>query len=312
MIFDLNDEDRLRGLQSEALRAELAGEMLRFLVEEGERETPIEGLSLIRRDHPTEATAYLYEPSLAVIVSGGKRVVLGETTWLYDASRFLLTSVELPTITSVVKATPQAPYLSLLLRLDLATVRQVMADIHSHEGAPRDGEPGMATGPATVELFDAVKRLVTLLDRPQDMRYIGALILREILYRVLTSPAGARLRQIVQLDTPNNRTAGAISWLREHFAQPLRIETLADVAGMGASTLHHQFRLLTSMSPLQYQKQLRLHEARRLLLMEGIDATSAALRVGYESATQFNREYRREFGEPPMRDVKRLRTGLPA
>ncbi len=242
-----------------------------------------------------------------MILQGSKRVVLGDATYLYDESRFLLTAVNLPTITQVLMATPKEPYISILLKLDLVAAKQMIADVDLTERDAAAGGTGMATGPATVALFSALTRLIELLDTPRDIPILGDLIQREFLYRVLTSPAGARLRQIVRLGTQGDRIARAIDWLRDNYARPLRIEELADVSGMGVSTLHHHFRLLTAMSPLQFQKHLRLHEARRLMLSEELDAGNASLRVGYESPTQFNREYRRLFGTPPMRDVKVLR-----
>jgi AraC-like DNA-binding protein len=243
-----------------------------------------------------------------MIIRGKKRVQLGGTTYIYDESRFLLTAVNLPTVTEVLEASQEAPYISLLMKLDLQAARQMIADVDTREANAPVGGSAMATGPATIELFDVIKRLVDLLDKPKDLPYLGALIQREILYRILTSSAGARFRETILLGTQSQRTAKAIAWLRENYTHPLRIEDLAELAGMGVSTLHHHFRAMTSMSPLQYQKHLRLLEARRILLGENVDAATAAFRVGYESVTQFNREYRRMFGAPPIRDVTPLRT----
>jgi AraC-like DNA-binding protein len=206
------------------------------------------------------------------------------------------------------QASHEAPYISLLMRLDLQAARQMIADVDAHPRSEPPNGTAMATGPAVLELFDAIARLVDLLDKPKDLQHLGAPIQREIIYRILTSSAGARFRESVLLGTQSQRTARAIAWLRENFTQPLRVEQLADLAGMGVSTLHHHFREMTAMSPLQYQKQLRLHEARRMLLGENLDAATAAVRVGYESASQFNREYRRMFGAPPIRDVAPLRS----
>jgi AraC-like DNA-binding protein len=166
----------------------------------------------------------------------------------------------------------------------------------------------MATGETTAELFSACCRLVELLDHPQDIPFLSGLIQREIIYRILHAPAGGRLRAIATLGDQSNRTAKVIAWIRSNYAKPLRVEDLAQTAGMGVSTLHHHFRALTAMSPLQYQKQLRLQAARGRMLMDGLDAASAAFEVGYESASQFNREYSRFFGQPPMRDIRTLRS----
>ena len=173
--------------------------------------------------------------------------------------------------------------------------------------------PAMATGETTAELLDACCRLVGLLDKPEDIPFLSGLIQREIIYRILQAPAGARLRAIATLGDQSHRTAKAIAWIRTNYAKPLRVEELAQLAGMGVSTLHNHFRALTAMSPLQYQKQMRLQTARGRMLMDGLDAASAAFEVGYESASQFNREYSRLFGQPPMRDIRTLRpTSAPA
>lgn len=307
VVHGVSDADRRRRSETAPLRAELAQRVAAFVGDGEERATTVPGLSFARVSAPTPPTSYLYDPSISMIIRGRKRVQLGDVTYVYDESRFLLTAVNLPTVTEVLEASRDAPYVSLLMRLDLNAARQMLADVDlSDADAPVEGR-AMATGPATIELFDAMKRLVDLLDKPRDLPHLGALIQREIIYRILTSPAGARFRETVLLGTQSQRTARAIAWLREHFTQRLRIEDLADVAGMGVSTLHHHFRTMASMSPLQYQKRLRLHEARRLLLSEDMDAGTAAIRVGYESATQFNREYRRLFGAPPIRDVAPLR-----
>lgn len=310
MIFEPDATDQRRREETEALRATLAPRIAAFVGDDGVRATPLPDLSFALRRAPTPPSSYLYEPCVSLIVQGKKRVQLGGNTYLYDESRFLLTAVNLPTTTEVLAASPEVPYISLLLRLDIQAARQTIADMDMDmrgSNGPASG-PAMATGPATIELFDAIRRLIDLLDTPKNLPHLGALIQREIIYRILTSSAGARFRETVLLGTQSQRTARAITWLRENFAQPLRIEELANRAGMGVSTLHHHFRAMTAMSPLQYQKRLRLHEARRILLGENVDALTAALRVGYESASQFNREYRRLFGAPPIRDVTPLRT----
>ncbi len=307
MLFRSDEEDGRRRAETATIRAGLAITIARLLDDRNDLETAIPGLALVRRTSVAPPDSYLYEPSLAMIVQGSKRVVLGDATYLYDESRFLLTAVNLPTITQVLKATPEEPYISTVLKLDLMAAKQMIADMDLADPDAGAAGAGMATGPATVALFSALARLVDLLETPKDIPILGGLVQRELLYRVLTSPAGARLRQIVRLGTQGNRIACAIDWLRDNYVRPLRVEELAEISGMGVSTLHHHFRLLTAMSPLQFQKHLRLHEARRLMLRDELDAGNASLRVGYESATQFNREYRRLFGAPPMRDVKALR-----
>ena len=207
----------------------------------------------------------------------------------------------------IIEASEHVPMLSMFLRLDMPTVREVL----SHEDLPEPATSvklrGIAVGETTVGLLGACSRLIDLLDTPEDIPFLGHLIQREILYRILRTPQGERLRAIATTGDLSHRTARAIAWLRANYAKPLHIEDLATTARMGVSTLHHQFRALTAMSPLQYQKRLRLQMARQRMLMDGMDATSAAYEVGYESVSQFNREYSRFFGQPPMRDIKTLR-----
>ncbi len=249
-----------------------------------------------------------YEPSLAVVAQGRKRVTLGHTTFIFDKSRFLLTSLDLPIIGQVIEASEQEPFLCLMLKLEMPLVRELL----SREEIPLpevvEDSPAMATGDITTELLDACCRLMDLVNSPQDIPFLSGLIQREIIYRILQAPAGARLRAIATLGDQSQRTAKAIAWIRANFTKPLRVEELAQVAGMGVSTLHNHFRALTAMSPLQYQKQLRLQAARGRMLTDGLDAASAAFEVGYESSTQFNREYSRFFGQPPMRDIRTLRS----
>ena len=249
-----------------------------------------------------------YEPSVTVMAQGRKRVDLGRTTFIYDASRFLLTSVDLPVVAWVIEASEEVPCLALVLKLEIPVVRELLSrgEVQVPE-APRDS-PAMATGETTVELLGACCRLMDLLDTPQDIPFLSGLIQREIIYRILRSAEGARLRAIATLGEQSHRTAKAIAWIRANYARPLRVDDLAEIAGMGVSTLHHHFRALTAMSPLQYQKQLRLQAARERMLMDGLDAASAAFEVGYESASQFNREYSRFFGQSPMRDIRTLRS----
>lgn len=309
MEYRTTEEDEARRRETLAIRTGLAETILGLLGDREDLDAPELGLTLIKRTGPTAPTPYQYEPSLAMIVKGRKRVILGDSTYWYDESQFLLTAVNLPTITQVLEASPDDPYISIIWKLDLSAAKRLIAEIDAEEPSPGSA-PGsaMAVGPATGPLYDALSRLIALLATPGDAPILGDLVQREMLYRVLTGSAGARLRQIVRIGTRSNRVARAVLWLRENYRSPLRVEDLARVSGMGVSTLHHHFRVMTSMSPLQFQKHLRLHEARRLLLAEEIDAGTAALQVGYESATQFNREYRRLFGAPPMRDVKSLRS----
>jgi AraC-like DNA-binding protein len=290
------------------LRTELAHKIASFIGSAEKRVTEIPGLLLSRRTAPTTPASATYEPSLAVVAQGRKRATLGGTTFIFDPSRYLLTSLDLPVICNVIEASEAVPYLCFVLKLEIPVVRELLGreEILAPEGA--SDSPAMATGETTPELLDACCRLMDLLNIPQDIPFLSGLIQREIIYRILRGPEGARLRAIATLGDQSQRTAKAIAWIKENYAKPLRVEDLAEIAGMGISTLHHHFRTLTAMSPLQYQKQLRLQIARGRMLVGGLDAASAAFEVGYESASQFNREYSRFFGQPPMRDIRTLRS----
>jgi AraC-like DNA-binding protein len=290
------------------LRAALARKIASFIGSAEKRITDVPGLLLTRRTATTAPASATYEPSLAVVAQGRKRATLGGTTFIFDQSRYLLTSLDLPVICNVIEASEAVPYLCFVLKLEIPVVRELLSreEIQGPEAA--SDSPAMATGETTAELLDACCRLVDLLNTPQDIPFLSGLIQREIIYRILRGPEGTRLRAIATLGDQSQRTAKAIAWVRANYAKPLRVEDLAKISGMGVSTLHHHFRVLTAMSPLQYQKQLRLHAARERMLMDGLDAASAAFEVGYESASQFNREYSRFFGQPPMRDIRTLRS----
>ncbi|MFZ0886128.1 MAG: AraC family transcriptional regulator [Candidatus Acidiferrales bacterium] len=289
------------------MRKDLARKIA-FFVGSGERVvTEVPGLTLSRRTAPTAPGLATYEPSLAVVAQGRKQAVLAGTTFIFDESRYLLTSLDLPVVCNVIKASEEVPYLSMVLKLEMPIVRELLAREEIQAPEEIADKPAMSTPEATAELLDACCRLVDLLNMPQDIPFLSGLIQREIIYRILRGPEGARLRGIATLGEQSHRTAKAAAWVRANYAKPLRLDELAKIAGMGVSTLHHHFRALTAMSPLQYQKQHRLHAARERMLIDGLDAASAAFEVGYESASQFNREYSRFFGQPPMRDVRNLR-----
>jgi len=289
------------------LRAEIARKIAAHARTAGEYATAIPGLTLYRRTTTTECYPATYEPSLNVFVQGKKRITLGGTTYMCDGSTFLLSSLDLPVVSQIVEASDEVPLLSFLLKLDMAAVREILnhAEFQTRNGSA--DARGIAVGKTTVDLLKPCSRLLDLLDASEDIPFLATLIQREIVYRLLRGPQGARLRAIATLGDQSQRTAKAIAWLRANYSKPLRLEELAEVARMGMSTLHHHFRALTTMSPLQYQKQLRLGAARERMLNAGLDAASAAFEVGYESPSQFNREYKRFFGQPPIRDIKTRR-----
>jgi AraC-like DNA-binding protein len=289
------------------LRQELRRKIAAHAPNAGAHATAILGLTLYRRTAPSPCYPAMYEPSLNVFVQGRKRIALAGTTYLCDESTFVLSSIDVPIVSQIVAASEDVPLLSLLLKLDMAVVRQILSQEEFH--APDGSSParGIAIGKTTVDLLKPCCRLLDLLEAPEDIPFLSNLIQREIVYRLLRGPHGERLRAIATLGDQSHRTAKAIAWVRANYTKPLRVEELAEVARMGMSTLHHHFRALTALSPLQYQKQLRLVAARERMLGEGLDAASAAFEVGYESASQFNREYKRFFGQPPMRDINARR-----
>ena len=268
-----------------SLLAEVAGRIAAFVGSAENRATGVPGLTLHRRITATAPCSMTYQPSVTVMAQGRKRVDVGSTSFTYGPSQFLLTAVDLPVISRIVEASEDRPCLALSLKIEMPVVRELLSreEIHLID-APSDS-------PA-----------------PQDAPFLGSLIQREIIYRLLRSDEGARLRSIATLGEQSHRTAKAIAWITANYAKPFRVEDLAEIAGMGVSTLHHYFRVLTSMSPLQYQKQVRLQAARARMLTNDLDAATAAFEVGYESASQFNREYSRFFGQPPLRDIKGLRS----
>jgi AraC-like DNA-binding protein len=280
---------------------DLAAAIARQAEADGVYETAVPALRLSRFSAPSDLVALVYEPSLCLVAQGAKEVILEGEAYRLDPARSLLVSVDLPVSARVIEASARRPYLAVRLALDTSVVREFLAD-----GTAAPPARAIALTPVEPPLLDAVGRLVALLDSPQDAGPLAPLVLREIIYRVLTGPQGSRLRQIAAAGAPAHRIARAVRWLKDHFAEQLRIEAIAVQVGMSPSAFYQHFKGVTALSPLQYQKRLRLQEARRLMLAEGLDAAAAAFRVGYESASQFGREYRRLYGAPPRRDVATL------
>ncbi len=304
------------------MRRALARKFSAHTHSEGDHPTAISGLSLFRHTAPSACYATTCVPSLSIFVQGRKLINLGGTEYLCDGSSFLISSIEAPIQSQIVEASEAVPQLAMRLLLDMTAVQEIMSreDLPEPEARTAFGTGcarlekrssqgcGLAVGETTVGLLAATTRLLELLDSPEDIPFLAPLVQREIAYRILRTPQGERLRAIATRGDLSNRTVRAIAWLRANYTKPLRMEELAGIARMGVSTLHHQFRALTAMSPLQYQKQLRLQAARQQMLSNGTDATHAAYEVGYESVSQFSREYSRFFGQPPMRDVRSLRS----
>ncbi|RDI03570.1 AraC family transcriptional regulator [Caldimonas thermodepolymerans] len=296
--------ERVRDLQASLVRLAMRHTLDREVVA-----TDIPGLFLFRQDAPTRPINCMYEPGVALVLQGAKRVLLGDECYDYRAHQFVITSLDLPALSQVVEASPERPCLGMRLGLDLRSVAEMVLDSRQvQQRTQQPGGRGLEVGHADAALLDAFHRLLSLLDAPQDIAVMAPLVQREIIYRLLMSDQGARLRHIASAGSHGHRVARAIDWIKAHYAEPLRVQELAARVQMSVSSFHLHFRQLTSMSPLQYQKWLRLNEARRLMLVEGRDASTAAARVGYESPSQFSREYKRLFGVPPRRDMESLRS----
>lgn len=265
--------------------------------------TPLPGLTVCSVTAPVPAATYLGEPGLCLCIRGARRIVLGAREVVQDNGQLFLSAVGMPVEVAIADASPEEPYVALQLALDLEAARSVIAEMDPIGAA--DEDECIATSPVGTALLEAAVRLVMLLeDGPAQAPVLPSLRQRELLYQVLAGEAGARLRAVVRTATEHRGIVRAVAWIRAHLAERLRVEELAALAGMGVSTLHRRFLLVTGRSPLQFQKHLRLHETRRLMLVDRLDAAESAYRVGYESVPQFHREYRRLFGRPPRQDVQ--------
>jgi len=288
-----------------ALQA-LAGIIRRHCPSDGAVHTAVPGLTFFRGSTTQAPTCALMSSTFATMAQGAKRIELAGRSYDYDARHYLVSTVDLPMFAQVTRASADEPYLGVAVALDALVIAQLVNEIADAPIRSAPSALGLAVDRMTDELREAVLRLARLVDAPQDIPVLAPMAIRELHYRLLTGPMGARLRQVAVKGSHGHQIVRAIQWIRDHLQEPLRIDELARLASMSRSSLHQHFRALTSMSPLQYQKQLRLQEARRLMLVELADAASAAHRVGYESPSQFSREYRRMFGAPPARDVAAL------
>jgi len=285
----------------------LAKSIARWTGNENQVDTAIPGLRLSRWVMPTEPTSYTLNASICLIAQGAKRVLLGEETYVYDATSFLISSVDLPVVANIIEATDEKPYLGLILELDLREISQLIVDSGLPLSRSGQAQKGMAVGKLSLPLLNAFQRLMDLLVENENINVLAPLVKREIFFRLLMTNQGPRLQQIVASGSHSHQISRAIDWLKDNYSRPLRVNELATYSGMSKSSFHNHFRVMTSMTPLQFQKRLRLNEARRLMLTENMDALTATFEVGYESPSQFSREYSRLFGAPPLRDIKNLR-----
>ncbi|MEW6125609.1 MAG: AraC family transcriptional regulator [Acidobacteriota bacterium] len=290
-------------------REELVERMARVLPDDKVLEV-FPGFFLARSSQPTEMLHSVFEPAFCVIAQGSKEVLLGEEVFRYDSGHYLISTVDLPIVSQVVEASEERPYLSFRLNLEAALVASLMMESGIETKKSDASVKAMDVSSIDANLLDAVLRLIRLLDTPDEMQMLAPLIIREMVYRLLRGEQGARLTHLVASVGDTQRISKAIGHLRENFDQPLKIENIAREFGMSVSGFHHHFKSVTAMSPLQFQKQLRLQEARRLMLGEDLDAASAGFRVGYEDPSYFSRDYKKLFGAPPLRDIARLRNAL--
>jgi AraC-like DNA-binding protein len=310
IMFENDTGKQSTALQKITLQRALAAAIEGRTEGDEDRTTLIPGLSFFRRERSTQPCACMVEPSVVMVAQGVKQMFIGEKAYSYGVDQFLVNSIDLPASSQVMEASPDKPCLGLVLKLDL----RIMAELVVQGGlTPPSGgseQCGVMLGTNTLQLLEPLKRLVDLLDEPHSISVLAPLIQREIHYRLLMSDQVNRIWHIVSSGSHSHRIAKAIDWLKVNYTAPLRIEELSSRVQMSSSSLHHHFRQLTAKSPLQYQKWLRLSEARRLMLNENLDAASAGFHVGYESASQFSREYGRLFGLPPKRDIEGLRQRL--
>jgi AraC-like DNA-binding protein len=294
----------------EKQREELAAIIRRNTSEDGNYATAVGSLFMSRHSQTHQFAPVLAQPALCIMAQGRKEVRLADEVFNYDPLNYLVVSVSMPVTGRVVTVTSEEPILAVRLDIDPAEITALIADAGPMGVPTRPTGRGLYVERLDAAMLDAVLRLTRLLDTPKDIAMLAPLIRREILYRLLRSQQGHRLYEIAIANSQSHRISQAIKWLNSHYEQPLRIDDLAKEVNLSVSTLHHRFKAMTAMSPLQYQKQLRLQEARRLMLAEGLEASAAGYRVGYESPSQFSREYSRLFGAPPLRDLARMRLSI--
>jgi AraC-like DNA-binding protein len=290
-------------------REELVERMARAVPADGILEV-FPGVVLARSSQLTERVHSVFKPAFCVIAQGSKQVLLGDEVFRYDPGHYLISTVDLPIVSHVAEASGEEPYFSFRLDLDAPLVASVMMESGTEIKKGERGVKAMDVSPIDAGLLDAVLKLVRLLDTPDELKFLAPLIIREIIYRLLRGEQGARLSHLMASEGDTRRISRAVRQLRENIDQPLKIEHIARELGMSVSGFHHHFKSVTAMSPLQFQKQIRLQEARRLMLGEDLDVASAGFRVGYEDPSYFSRDYKKLFGAPPQRDIAKLRSNL--
>lgn len=290
-------------------REELVERMKHALPEDGALEV-FPGFFIARLSKPAESVHAVYRPAFCFVAQGRKRLLLGDGIYHYDPGHYLIFTVDLPVVFQVEEASKEQPYLGLRLDLNPSLVASVLMESGVKAKQGDVSVKAIDISPIDAGLLDAVVRLVRLLDTPGELSFLAPLTIREIVYRLLAGGQGARLGHLLVSTVGTSRISKAIGHLRDHFDEPLKMDAIAREFGMSVSGFHHHFKSVTAMTPLQFQKQIRLQEARRLMLVENLDAASAAARVGYEDPAYFSREYKRQFGAPPQRDIARLRSTL--
>lgn len=267
-------------------------------------QTPIPGLSINYWEYPNPPTSHMMEASLCLIVQGKKQVILGEENYTYTVGNFMISAIDLPVISNILEATPEIPYIGLLLKLDTYVLSQLIMETNTPFKQENITETkGVAVGTITLEMIDAFIRLLNLINHPEDQDVLAPMILKEIFYRLLMSPQSERLKQIATTQTTSHRIVKAVDWLKNNYEKKFKVESLAESMGMSPSSFHQHFKDITTMSPLQYHKRLRLIEARRLLIVDHVNVSSTSIKVGYESLSQFSREYKRLFGISPSSEI---------
>ncbi|MFQ6574435.1 AraC family transcriptional regulator [Pseudomonas sp. UM16] len=294
----------------EQQRLELADLVRRHAPHSSNVESAIEDLFVVSYQESVRSMPALAQPALCILAHGSKEICLGDERYIYDPLHYMVLSVALPISGVLLEASPENPSLGVRMNIDPAQINSLIAEAGPMGVPAQPSGRGLYVERTDPLLLDALLRLIRLLDTPKDIAVLAPLIRREILYRLLRGPQGYRFYEIAMSSSQTHRVCQAIEWLNQHFHRPLRIDDLAREVNLSSSTLHHRFKAVTSMSPLQYQKQLRLQEARRLMLNDGLEAAVAGYRVGYESPSQFSREYSRLYGAPPARDLARLRSAL--